>query len=308
MIHSAVEDLRNTDQNEAMDYDKIERLANRVTFQTHPLNWIDSEKICQLYLEMLLNIVRLDPDMENTVERLVFIQWMQMQSQTEWSLKELYQDCMKMRTDCCQEFADMISDPYRDFFMIDALIIANLCGSVNREILEYLADMGAVLEISSDELRILSLLAKTVLRQDMKDMTREEMTEVLERAEQYDFYISKEITNAAIESMRELVVKVPNNDNISFTWTVKQKQLVEKGIVLCRYTVRTNKIESLFGTRGVKQITAPLSGTRDVKQITAPVSGTIFQFRDNNINYGVIGYEKDGRDAIKKWVKEGKKS
>lgn len=37
-------------------------------------------------------------------------------------------------------------------------------------------------------------------------------------------------------------------------------------------------------------------------EITAPCAGTLFQFRNNCINYGVIAYEDDNKDSIKAWA------
>lgn len=42
------------------------------------------------------------------------------------------------------------------------------------------------------------------------------------------------------------------------------------------------------------------------EEIKAPASGVIYQFRDNNTNYGVIAHELDNKDAIKFWVKAGR--
>lgn len=39
------------------------------------------------------------------------------------------------------------------------------------------------------------------------------------------------------------------------------------------------------------------------KRIKAPISGTLYQFRDNNTNFGVISTADDDKDDIKQWVK-----
>lgn len=42
-------------------------------FDKHPIQKLEDGKACQIYIEMLLNIVRLDKNEEITLNRLVFI-------------------------------------------------------------------------------------------------------------------------------------------------------------------------------------------------------------------------------------------
>ena len=73
-ISSDIEDLRTVNQNRDVDYLKIESLAKQIPFRKHPLVKIDDDRVCKVYLELLLNIVRLDFEEEITLNRLVFIQ------------------------------------------------------------------------------------------------------------------------------------------------------------------------------------------------------------------------------------------
>lgn len=41
-------------------------------------------------------------------------------------------------------------------------------------------------------------------------------------------------------------------------------------------------------------------------EIVASESGTLYQFRHNKINYGIIAHATDGKNSIKAWVKERK--
>ena len=73
---------------------------------------------------------------------------------------------------------------------------------------------------------------------------------------------------------------------------VKQGQAVRKDDIIAIYSKAT-KIRGFSHSTNYK-----------TEEIKAPSTGTIFQFRDNCINYGVIAHETDNKDSIKAWVKE----
>ena len=85
-INTDIETIRNSSEGVALDYSKIELLAKQIDFGKHPLDKLKDGRACQIYLEMLLNIVRLDQDEESVVNRMVFVQWLQIQSKIDWSL------------------------------------------------------------------------------------------------------------------------------------------------------------------------------------------------------------------------------
>ena len=81
-INTDIETIRNSSEGVVLDYSKIELLAKQINFGKHPLTNLKMGA-CQIYLEMLLNIVRLDQDEESVVNRMVFIQWLQIQSRID---------------------------------------------------------------------------------------------------------------------------------------------------------------------------------------------------------------------------------
>ena len=94
-ISSDIEAIRNSSERAALDYSKIEVLAKRINFREHPLNKLKEERACQIYLQMLLNIVRLEPDEKIVINRMIFLQWLQIQSHIDWPLADLYRNCFK---------------------------------------------------------------------------------------------------------------------------------------------------------------------------------------------------------------------
>ena len=162
-----------------------------------------------MYIEMLLSIVRLDQDSRATVNRLIFIQWLQIQSRIDWTLEDLFVDACKIQLDSYTEFIETIPRQYAESFMLDAFIVANMGGIPNREILEYLAEMSAILGIEIERVQILSSVAYAVLCRKFRRMKREEAEKILDCAQKYKYYISDVFKNA-MRMQRKIVVQFPD--------------------------------------------------------------------------------------------------
>ena len=175
-IGSDIDNIRNSSEASgglALDFTKIETFAKQLSFGAHPLSTLGQDEVCRTYLRALLNIVRLDTDEKTTVSRMVFIQWLQMQSHIEFSLEELYKDSFKLDEQLYYELVDGLTEEYREYFIVDALIVANISGEANSNIYEYIAQLTALLGISADKMRALAVVAKMTLCQNLKALSRE---------------------------------------------------------------------------------------------------------------------------------------
>ena len=112
MIHSDIEKIRTANQDTDPDYSKIVLLAKQFPFRNHPLGKLTDEKSCRVYLAMLLNIVRLDTEEEVSLNRFVFIQWLQMESGIERSIEDIFKDCYKISSHSYQEMLDILPEKY----------------------------------------------------------------------------------------------------------------------------------------------------------------------------------------------------
>lgn len=290
-INTDIEELRSVNQNINIDYMKIELLAKQLSFGKQPLDKLDDVRVRQVYLEMLLNIVRLDLEEEISLNRLVFIQWIQKESKIDWSLEDLFKDCYKIEADSYHEMVDIIPEKYRECFIVDTLIVANLGGSANKEIYEYIAGLVAILGVDKERLKTLSFVARAALCQNVGRMKKAEMHEFQKCAKMYNYYIKEDVLEHGIKSMRQIVVQLSDDEAKNFKWKVKQGQAVKKDDIVATYSKAARKRGFSYSINYV---------TEEVK---APSSGTIFQFRDNCINYGVLAHETDNKAAIKEWVK-----
>lgn len=294
-IGSDIEELRSAEQGIEIDYQKIEGLARHISLSKHPLRGLQDGAACQIYLEMLLNIIRLDREKELILNRLVFIQWLQMEAQIDWTLEDLLKDCYTIEAASYYEILDCIPKIYRRYFIVDALIVAGLGGAANAEIYQYIADLAVILGIDAEQMRRYSLVARVALCQSFKGLTMEEMSDFIGYAKSFNCYISKQLMENAMKSMRRIIVRVPDEGTHSFKWHVQQGKSIRKGDLVASYFITPSRMawSSALREKGTLQ------------KIKAESAGTIFQFRDNCINYGVLGYKGDNKDSIKKWVKSG---
>ncbi len=288
-IYSDIDELRNADNSTDIDFSKIEVLAGRFGFRQHPLAKLEDGRLCQLYLEMLLNIVRLDPERETVINRLVFIQWLQIQANIDWTLERLYADCFRMDREEYYEFAEGFTRKYRESFIVDALITAYITDTPNRDVMEYIIEQSAILGVDRERLRILSVTARAALCQSIKGIRKSDMDEFLKCARSYKHYVDSSLIKEAVKDLRDVAVEVRDADCTEFVWKVQQMSRVKKGevIAVCRMKVGS-------------------SHQYVYKELKATSSGMLFQFRDQKRYYGVIGHESDSKESIKAWVQNGR--
>jgi len=280
-LNSDIADIRNAEYDAEYDFQKIELLARKISFEEHPLGWLKSagSGMCQAYLELLLALVQLDSEEKATIDRMVFIQWLQIKSGIVLSLDDLYKNTLKMNRKRYFELLELICGKYREYFIVDALIVSNITGAVNRAMYEYIADIAAVFEISLQEVKRLALIAKITLKQEEKNLGEEQKKFILAHGNEYGYYISEVINRIR----RNLAVKVNWENVADFYW---EKSTGEK--------IKVNDVLAYYYT---------LDDCRE-HEIRATVSGRIFAFRNKNTYYGVISDENDNLAAIMKWVKE----
>lgn len=286
-----IDSIRNSSGGAVLDFGKIEVLAKQMEFGKHPLDRLKEGHICQLYIEILLGIVHLDSAEDLTIKRMVFIQWLQIQARIDWSLEDLYQDSFKIDKPAYYEMAELIPKRYKEYLLVDALMVANISGKANEEIYNYVADIVTILGIQSESVGVLASIAKLALSQSVEGIGREYLEKIYDKGALYSYYISGDLVEECKKALRVIEVEQPDYGVHSFKWKVQQQQKVRCGEVIATYLKEKQ-------SRGY-------SFMREYKteEIKATVSGTLFQFRNNNTNYGIIAHEQDNRDSIKAWVK-----
>jgi len=289
-IHLDIENIRNSSERDAIDFSRIEILAKQISFGRHPLARLKDGRIAQVYLEMLLNIVRLDPDQKTMLNRIVFIQWLQIQSRIDWSVEELYKECFKISKQSYCELIEELPQEYREHFIVDALITANIAGTANQEIYEYIADFTAMLGIKTQKAEELAVIARVALCQSAAGIGIDKLEVLRVDAKTYSHYIPKKMVAQEIKKLRTIVVRVRIDSAHNFRWKAKQQQKVKADDVIAVYQ-REKKNSSWYRKEFVTQ------------QIKAPNDGTIFRFKDNGTYYGVISQEADDINSIRAWVK-----
>ena len=282
-IYDEIDKLRK-DETDSIDYETIRLMSRHLSFGKHPLGRLDDNYACQIYLETLLSLVQADRGSGDTVNRLIFVQWLLSQTKLELTLEELFKDSLKINTGTFAEIVELIPKTYKSFLIMDALLTANICGQANNDVLIYVVNLCSILGVDKEQLRILSIMAKGILKQDLGKMKKADLQQVLAQAKSFKHYLNSELLNAGLRSQRTIAVEAPDKTHSNFKWKVKQQGQVEKGDVIATYG---------YGSRW--------SGS-SLTEIKAPCAGTLFQFRNNCTNYGVIAHESDNKDSIKAWA------
>lgn len=297
-MNADIDELRNGNRSTDIEFSKIEILAGYIKFRHHPLSKLENKRICQLYLEMLLNIVRLEKDRQALINSLIFLQWLQIQAKEEWQLEYLYMGSFRMNKEEYYEFAKGLPQTYREVFIVDALLTAYMGESVKQEILDYIADQSVLLGVDREKLRILAVVARAVLCQNLTGVGKEDIDGFLKYAASYDYYVDSQLIKEALQDRRDLVVAVSDADCAEFSWSVGNLEQIKTGDIIAVYLGKDS-----VNSRRRNAFTRYAAYER----LSAPSSGTLFQFRDKNTNYGVISNASDDKASIKAWVRAKRK-
>lgn len=305
-VNDAIDALRNKDNNIEFDYDEIKKMSHHIPFKKHPLFRLKNESAVQLYLETLVNMIKLDDknneDLMDT--RFVFIQYLLNSSAIDITLEELIKNSLKVRTSEFDELTTQLSKKYKEHLIVDLLIVANLNGTFNADECSYVVDMLTILGIDAARLKTLAFIAKMVLCQKTFAFDRSLGNDLVNELKNYRHYVlsnsnavvpsmSADMIKESIKAMRIVVVDIPDDEAVNFRWKSKQNEKVVSGDLIATYQIPKKKRGYSF---------APEYTT---KEIFSPTDGTIFQFKDNHVIYGVVSHENDNKDSIKHWVING---
>lgn len=307
-IYKSVDDFRNKDIiKDGIDYEMIHLKSTYFKFGKHPLRKLKNLYACQMYIKILLSLIQLNRGSKITINRLIFIQWLINESGLKIKLKDFFGESLKISYETFDKLINILPKQYKDYLIVDALIIANICGQANEEIFRYIIDLCLILEYSKEEIRIFSIIAKNTLKQNIGKIREENLQVILDYLEKFRHYINRDMHNNLMEflflnekniveafdfkrikvNLRVVAVRISNLKNTNFKWEVEQKTKVKKDDLIATY-----KRKFVYGEKVIK--------------IIAPCSGIIFQFENNNINYGVIAFNTDNKDSIKTWALQEK--
>lgn len=288
-LYVDIEEMRSDKHNTDIDYAQIEALSKYVPFSRHPIRKLNGEKICRIYLEMLLNIVRMDQEEEITVNRLIFLQWLQSEAKIDWSLAELYKECFAMKVSDYHEMMELLPVEYFEFFVVDALMVANIGGTAKPEVYEYIVDLVSVLNIDKVRFEVLAIISKTALCKKLEKVKKKKMSAFSDMIIKYEHYIDKDIIERELERFRKIVVE-KKVDRLS--WKVQTGQNVKKNQLIATYYDDSSWYNPL--------------GQEIEQEIFAPFSGTIFIVIYKGINYVVISHPNDNQASVKAWIRAKK--
>lgn len=307
-VNDDIDELRNQDNSIDFDYEEIKKLSQLIPFKKHPINKIEDEETVRLYLETLVNIIKFDDkNVDDKVDtRLVFIQWLLNNSKLNINLEELIISSLRVKISDFDKLTLKLSKKSKELLIVDLLIIANMSGTFNEDECNYVVDVITIVGVDASKLKLLTLIAKMVLCQKSFEFDVAIGNDLIKELGNYRHYVLSNITDVvnsmptdiikeAIKSMRTTVVEMHSEKTKNFKWKCKQQDKVVCGDVIATYQKERKKRGYSFTTE------------YETKEILASSEGTIFQFRDNNIIYGVISHDSDNKDSIKQWIKNAKR-
>ena len=282
-IYKDIDSLRN-EEVVLIDYKKIYLLSTRIKFKDHPLGKLSDKKLCQAYIELLLRLMDFDKSVESTINRLVFVQWLAKQAKSELSLEELFKGALKRDLDNLIFVMESLPSAYKNQLIMDSLLLANICGKANEAILLCIGDLCGFFNVNKDKLKAFSIIAKSILQQDIEVINKDNLGNVTLYTKQFEHYFESDALLRGICKQRRLVARINEHASYELGWKQGTGYYVNKGDVICTYR-------------------SFLKNKNDNKCIIeAPCEGKLYIFKDKSISYVVIHNEKDNLTDVKAWA------
>lgn len=282
-IYKEIGALRNSEV-VLIDYKKINLLSARIKFENHPLSKLSNKRFCQAYVELLLRLVHLDKSIEPTINRLIFIQWIVKQAKLDLSLEELFVGALKRDVDNLTVVVESRSEAYYEYLIMDALLVANISGKASEDILHFVVDLCGFFDITQDKLRGFSIIAKSILQQDIDVINNSDLRNVTLLAKHFEYYFERDVLSRGISKQRKLVARIYGNSCYELRWFKSSGWYVDKGDVICTY-------------RDFMKVNDNNKCT-----IKALCEGRLYVFKDKNVSYVVIHDDNDNLADVRNWA------
>ena len=190
-INTDIQKLRDTDKDLEIDFKKLKVLARHIPFKTHPLSELNDRHCIKLYVEILMNIIRISP--ETSVEKMSFVQWIIEKSKIDISFEDLYKESLEMNDKLLDEIVNYLSEDYKIYLIIDSMVIGNLTGQADVNTLNYIADICRVLGMKKDDINALAIISKAVLCQNADKLSTTDTDKILKYIKKVNYYIDKKV-------------------------------------------------------------------------------------------------------------------
>lgn len=280
-INSDISHLKDENNKTNLDYNVIKNLSKYIKFKNHPIDSCEDIYIRKLYIEILINIANLDIDRENEVNRLIFIQWFLDQSKLDISLENAIIESYSVGANELYEFANGLSERIKQYFILDAMIVANIAGKANSEIMEYIANLCLILKMDKDDIKNIAVFSKYVLCKDIEVFIKTDFNVIKILSEKFDSYVLDDINNKVKAFYRKIIAHFPSDRMLKYK--KQQGEWVNKGDIIATYeTAKKRKNET--------------------GEIISPCDGNVFFFKTGGMEYIVLSHFSDNKQSIKYWV------
>lgn len=278
-VKKDIKDLqeKNKQEHTICDYDVICTLAEEIPFKHHPLVELKDCYLCKLYIGLLVNIAGLGRDRDFDLTQMGFIQWILNKSSFDGTMEEIIQSCHEFDKEKLNNINEYLSDDYKKYLIIDALMVVNLNGNREEKALEFIISLCAMFGLRKEEVEAVSIISNTALAQNIHDMEKTQLKKIMPYLNKVKHYIYSDM-------FRYIVMDLPYKDRAyDFKWEVKkQGQYVKKGeFIASYYNIQRKRIE-----------------------IITDISGYLFFFTGKTGRYAVISQKEDNVAQIKEWLNE----
>ncbi|MDY4573502.1 MAG: hypothetical protein SPD90_00430 [Intestinibacter sp.] len=177
------EDLRDLEEStkkenlKDIDFDYFRGLAKQNAFKDHILK-DESEYIQKNYLYLMSSLLMFNNKEDIKNSQILYIsRLIEGFCNKNLDIENIYSHTMIMSGVQISDCIEIIKD-YKDVFVVDSLICANIKGRANDEVLEYLSEIYSIMGIKSDKFKDLMNLCNVILENDSSKILEIEMRDI----------------------------------------------------------------------------------------------------------------------------------
>lgn len=203
-INEDIQNLREEKELIEIDYEAVSLFAKYIPFSTHPIKQLKDTYMCKLYLETLIKIVQISS--ENMIDKLIFIQWILEKSGEDISLEQLYIASVQFDKADLFEMATKLSEDYKMYLVIDALIVANINGKADEATFSFIADLCSIFGMDKEQVGVYSEISKVVLCQKIGEISHQALIEIARNHYKLEYYLYDVLVNASPRFLKQYKV------------------------------------------------------------------------------------------------------
>lgn len=166
-LYGEIENMKPQKEEKGFDYDRITRLAEKYPIKNECISATPMSTKKLIFSSMAYILLTED---QNFYDRILYLCRLSAGCGFTGSAEELYELGLAFEDGDLKNLCMDISDEYKYTYFVELFVMANISKGASVNILSIIADLASCFGISKEEIRVLAMMAKSILIEDIDYM------------------------------------------------------------------------------------------------------------------------------------------